>query len=156
MAAVSLFVELRYWNFEWSLVFWICYHLEKQVFSIKSIISMCLNVLTIANKIHACVKKGAKVCIHIYRTHTAEIHTLHFKYWFFVDSFQYTYWFFVDPFSTCIGFLLTPSVLKSTLVLKGSRKKPIRYWFFVDPFSTKIAFVNQKVRGFHLTTMWLR
>ena len=69
---------------------------------------------------------------------------------------QYTYWFFVDPFSTCIGFLLTPSVLKSTLVLKGSRKKPIRYWFFVDPFSTKIAFVNQKVRGFHLTTMWLR
>ena len=44
MPVVSLFVELRYWNFEWSLVFWICYHLEKQVFSLKSIFVMFLNV----------------------------------------------------------------------------------------------------------------
>ena len=52
---------------------------------------------------HACVKKGAKVCKcgFTYIGHMAEIHTLHFKYWFFDD-----------PFSTRIGFLLTPSVLK--------------------------------------------
>ena len=50
---------------------------------------------------HACVKKGAKVCKcgFTYIGHMAEIHTLHFKYWFFDD-----------PFSTRIGFLLTPSV----------------------------------------------
>ena len=50
---------------------------------------------------HACVKKGAKVCKcgFTYIGHMAEIHTLHFKYWFFDD-----------PFSTLIGFLLTPSV----------------------------------------------
>ena len=44
MPAVSLFVELQQWNFEWGLVFWFCYHLEKQVFSLKSIFSMFLNV----------------------------------------------------------------------------------------------------------------
>ena len=83
---------------------------------------------------HACVKKGAKVWIHIYRTHGRNSHFA-FQVLVFWWPLQYTYWFFVDPFSTCIGFLLTPSVLKSTLVLKGSRKKPIPYWYFVDPFS---------------------
>ena len=58
---------------------------------------------------HACLKKGAKVCKcgFTYIGHMAEIHTLHFKYWFFDD-----------PFSTRIGFLLTPLVLKLHLSIK--------------------------------------
>ena len=29
MPAASLYLQLQYWNFECSLIFWLCYHLEK-------------------------------------------------------------------------------------------------------------------------------
>ena len=59
---VSLFLKLQSWNFQWKIIFWIHYHLEKQVFSPTVIFPIEFPGVTGENFVPACLKGQCPPC----------------------------------------------------------------------------------------------